>query len=149
MAFSVAVLIALVILVANSCPAQIFPTDTATTFYCVTPIEAPAFVYDMSIVSPTSIWYTTKEGVFHFDGVGSKNMLARSAFAEHELEVLGVEALSDSEAWVLGHNVRNWNKSVYRFDGVRWTQIPFPQVSADTAEDLVVWRFAMCLTSRT
>jgi len=117
--------------------------DTATSFYTLVPFDADEHSFFLSVVSDSSMWYTTNKGVFHYDGTRAIKVLDGSLFAGAVVEVLLIDALADDDIWVLGHDSKTWTKTVYHFDGRDWKRTPFPQVTDDPADDLVVFNWKM------
>lgn len=113
------------------------------TFYQLIPFEPGEYGYTLSAVSDSSIWFSTNRGVYHYDGKQARKMLDASAFTRTIVEMLSVDALSDSEVWALGHEVKNWKKTMYRFNGREWQKIDFPQALDDPNDDLVMFRLKM------
>ncbi len=116
---------------------------TSPTFYQLIPFEPGEYGYTLSVVSNSSIWFSTNRGVYHYDGKQARKMLDASAFTQTIVEMLSVDALSDSEVWALGHEVKNWKKTMYRFNGREWQKIDFPQALDDPGDDLVMFRLKM------
>ncbi len=118
-------------------------SQPSPTFYQLIPFEPGEYGYTLSVVSDSSIWFSTNRGVYHYDGKQARKMLDASAFTRTIIEMLSVDALSDEEVWALGHDVKNWKKTMYRFDGREWRKIAFPQALADLNDDLVMFRLKM------
>lgn len=110
-------------------------------FYTVVPVTAPEYCFDLAAVSDTSLWYTTNRGLYRFNGSRSDRLLDASLFAGGLIEVFLVEALADDDVWVLGHDARNWLKTMYHFDGRSWRRVPFPPSDDDRSDERVLFRF--------
>ncbi len=118
------------------------------SFYNFAPVAPPEYGFDLSAVSDTSIWYTTNQGLYRSNGVTAEKLLDASLFARGLIEVFLVEALSDDDVWVLGHDAQSWLKTMYHYDGAAWTVVPFPHSDADPSDDLVLFRFRIARDSR-
>jgi hypothetical protein len=119
------------------------------TFYTRVPLDGREWAYSMSIVSDSSIWYSTTNGVFHFNGRETVKHLDASRFTQSGIEVLILDAPAEDNVWVLGHDMKSWHKTVMHYDGKRWNPIPFPQVTISPDDDLVVWRLDMFVVGDT
>ena len=113
------------------------------SFYTLIPIDAPEYAFALSMVSDTSVWYTTSRGLYRSNGSQSEKLLDASRFAGSLIEVFLAEALSDRDVWVLGHDASNWRKSMYHYDGKAWRGVPFPRSDDDPSSERLVFRFRM------
>jgi len=143
-------LAALLLIALTHPPAGARPQEKGTpvSFYNYVALTPPEHAFHLSAVSDTSLWYTTNEGLFRTNGVTVEKKLAASLFARGLIEAFLVEALSDNDVWVLGHDAQTWQKTMYHFDGREWARVPFPQYDADSTDDLVLYRFRIARDSR-
>ncbi len=124
-------------------------SDSSVSFYAVAPFANAEFGFSLSAVSDTSIWYTTNKGLFRYNGNVVNKILDISLFTRGLIEIFQVQALADNDVWVMGHDAQTWEKTMYHFDGKRWTKVVFPQYSTDPTDDLVLHRFRMMHTNGT
>ena len=119
----------LFLLPANGNSSERSPVITLRT---IAPFAPGEFGYSLSVVSDSSVWYSTNKCVFHLHGSKSEKELDDTLFTKSQLEVLLVDALADDDVWALGHDTKNWEKTLFHFNGTSWKRMMFPQVSADS-----------------
>src|SRR5690242_9072851 len=89
----------------------------ALSFYSIVPFPTGEYGYSFSVVSDSSIWYTTNRGVYHYNGSKADKVLDVSLFTKTQIEVFLIQGLADNDVWVLGHDAKTWEKTLYHFDG--------------------------------
>jgi hypothetical protein len=110
------------------------------TFYALIPFPNGESGFSFSVVSDTSVWYTTNRGVYHYNGDSATKVLDVSLFTKTQVEVFLIQALTDDDVWVLGHDAKTWEKTLYHFNGLKWERQKFPQYSTDPNDDLVLFK---------
>jgi Protein kinase domain/FG-GAP-like repeat len=109
-------------------------------FSAIIPFKSDEFAFSICPLGEKSVWYGTNKGVFYFNGDTIKKHLDKSDFAQKELEMLNVVALSDSAVWAVAIEPANWEKRMFFFDGKKWQQQFFPQFDDNPKDDLAIFR---------
>ncbi len=130
----------LLVILLHFSPTFAFQVNDSLYFSTLIPFKSGEFAFSICPLSEKSVWYGTNKGVFHFNGDTIKKHLDKSVFAQKELEMLNVVALSDSAVWALAIEPANWEKRMFFFDGKKWQQQFFPQFDDNPKDDLAIFR---------